>query len=117
MAGYLFRPFVWLMGISWQEAQIVGQLMGMKTMLNEFVAYLDLAAHMNGPRLLSDRAFIISTYALCGFANFGSVAIMIGGIGSIAPDRRGDLARLGLRSMLAGTIATMLTGCVVGIFL
>jgi CNT family concentrative nucleoside transporter len=117
MAGYLFRPFVWLMGISWQEAQIVGQLMGMKTMLNEFVAYLDLAAHMNGPRLLSDRAFIISTYAMCGFANFGSVAIMIGGIGSIAPDRRGDLARLGLRSMLAGTIATMLTGCVVGIFL
>lgn len=117
MAGYLFRPFVWLMGISWQEAHIVGQLMGMKTMLNEFVAYLDLAAHMNGPRLLSDRAFIISTYALCGFANFGSVAIMIGGIGSIAPDRRGDLARLGLRSILAGTIATMLTGCVVGIFL
>ncbi len=116
-AGYLFRPFVWLMGISWQEALVVGQLMGMKTMLNEFVAYIDLAGHMNGPRLLSDRAFVISTYAMCGFANFGSVAIMIGGIGSIAPDRRGDLARLGLRAMLAGTLATMLTGCIVGIFL
>ena len=116
-AGYLFRPFVWLMGISWQEALVVGQLMGMKTMLNEFVAYIDLAGHMNGPRLLSDRAFVISTYAMCGFANFGSVAIMFGGIGSIAPDRRGDLARLGLRAMLAGTLATMLTGCIVGIFL
>ena len=116
-ASYLFRPFVWLMGISWQEALVVGQLMGMKTMLNEFVAYIDLAGHMNGPRLLSDRAFVISTYAMCGFANFGSVAIMIGGIGSIAPDRRGDLARLGLRAMLAGTLATMLTGCIVGIFL
>ncbi len=116
-AGYLFQPLVWLMGISWQEAQTVGRLMGLKTMLNEFVAYLELSNHMSGPRPLADRTFIISTYALCGFANFGSVAIMIGGIGGIAPERRGDLARLGLHSLLAGTLATLLTGCIVGIFL
>ena len=117
LAGFAFRPFVWLMGISWQEARLVGELMGLKTILNEFVAYLELARYMDGPQALGQRPFIITTYAMCGFANFGSVAIMIGGIGGIAPERRGDLARLGLRSLLGGTLATMLTGCVVGIYL
>ena len=116
-AGEIFRPFVWLMGISWADARIVGELMGLKTILNEFVAYLDLARLMNGPEPLSQRSFVITAYALCGFANFGSVAIMIGGIGGIAPDRRGDLARLGLRSIAGGTLATMLTGCMIGLFL
>jgi CNT family concentrative nucleoside transporter len=116
-AGGVFRPFVWLMGISWAEARTVGELMGLKTILNEFVAYLDLARLMNGPEPLNQRAFVIATYALCGFANFGSVAIMIGGIGGIAPDRRGDLARLGLRSLVGGTLATMLTGCMIGLYL
>lgn len=116
-AGELFRPFVWLMGISWSEARIVGELMGMKTILNEFVAYLDLARVMKGAEPLNQRAFVITAYALCGFANFGSVAIMIGGIGGIAPDRRGDLARLGLRSLIGGTLATMLTGCMIGLYL
>ena len=115
--GVLFHPVVWLMGIPWAEARIVGQLMGLKTILNEFVAYLALSQHAGEASALSPRSFIIATYALCGFANFGSVAIMIGGIGGIAPERRGDLARLGLRSLIAGTIATMLTGCVIGLYL
>jgi CNT family concentrative nucleoside transporter len=116
-AGWLFRLPCWLMGVSWSEAGVIGELMGVKTILNEFVAYLDLSARMRGPNPgLSDRAFLIAIYAMCGFANFGSVAIMIGGIGGIAPNRRADLARLGMRSILAGTVATMLTGCVVGLF-
>jgi CNT family concentrative nucleoside transporter len=116
-AGYLFRLPVWLMGIEWSEAQRVGELMGMKTILNEFVAYLQLAGIMASEAPLSDRAFLITSYALCGFANFGSVAIMIGGIGGIAPERRGDLARLGMRSLIGGTVATMLTGCIVGMYI
>ena len=115
-AGLLFQPLVWLMGISWAETRLVGELMGVKTILNEFVAYVELATLMQGSQPLSERTFIITTYALCGFANFGSVAIMIGGIGGIAPERCGDLARLGLRSIVGGTLATMLTGCVIGIF-
>ncbi len=116
-AGWVFRPFVWLMGLSWSEARVVGELMGLKTILNEFVAYVELSRHMGGPDPLQQRAFVIAAYAMCGFANFGSVAIMIGGIGGIAPDRRGDLARLGLRSLLGGTFATMLTGCMIGLYL
>ncbi|MFH1570211.1 MAG: nucleoside transporter C-terminal domain-containing protein [Gemmatimonadota bacterium] len=115
--GYVLRVPVWLMGVSWSEARTVGELMGLKTILNEFVAYAQLAHRMADPATaLSERGFLIATYALCGFANFGSVAIMIGGIGGIAPERRGDLARLGLRSLVAGTLATMLTGCVIGLF-
>ncbi|MDA0334477.1 MAG: nucleoside:proton symporter [bacterium] len=115
--GWLFRLPCWLMGVTWSEAGIIGELMGVKTILNEFVAYVDLSNRMRSPASgLSNRAFLIAVYAMCGFANFGSVAIMIGGIGSIAPERRGDLARLGMRSILAGTLATMLTGCVVGLF-
>ncbi|MEE3259686.1 MAG: nucleoside transporter C-terminal domain-containing protein [Candidatus Latescibacterota bacterium] len=116
-AGVFFHPLVWLMGIPWAEAGLVGELMGLKTILNEFVAYLALSQHMGDAAALSQRSFIIATYALCGFANFGSVAIMIGGIGGIAPERRGDLARLGLRSLVGGTLATMLTGCVIGLYL
>lgn len=116
-AGLFFRPFVYLMGVSWAESRLIGELMGVKTILNEFVAYAELVARARETGQLGERAFIITTYALCGFANFGSVAIMIGGIGSIAPERRGDLARLGLRSIVGGTLATMLTGCIIGIFI
>ena len=105
------------MGISWQETRLVGELMGLKTILNEFIAYAELAGRMQADQALSPRSFIIATYALCGFANFGSVAIMIGGIGGIAPERRGDLARLGLRSIVGGSLATMLTGCIIGIYI
>ena len=115
-AGQVFRLPAWLMGIPWSESAQVGQLLGLKTVLNEFVAYLELAGRMAGDAPLSERSFLVTSYALCGFANFGSVAIMIGGIGGLAPERRGDLARLGLRSLLGGTLATMLTGCIVGIF-
>ncbi len=117
MAAWIFRIPAWLMGVSWSEAGTVGSLMGIKTVLNEFVAYAELSrlmAQQTPP--LSPRSFLICVYAMCGFANFGSVAIMIGGIGGIAPDRRGDLARLGFRSIIAGTLATMLTGCIVGLF-
>ncbi len=115
--GWLFRVPCWLMGVTWSEAGIIGELMGVKTILNEFVAYVDLSNRMRSQASgLSSRAFLIAVYAMCGFANFGSVAIMIGGIGSIAPERRGDLARLGMCSIVAGTLATMLTGCVVGLF-
>lgn len=117
IVGVLFHPLTWLMGIPWGEARLVGELMGLKTILNEFVAYLALAQQMEGQAALSSRSFIIATYALCGFANLGSVAIMIGGIGGIAPERRGDLARLGLRSLVGGTLATMATGCVIGLYL
>ena len=104
------------MGLSWQEAASVGKLLGLKTILNEFVAYVELSRVMSSEEApLSQRGFLVATYALCGFANIGSVAIMIGGIGGIAPERRPDLARLGLRSLVAGTLATMLTGCVIGI--
>jgi CNT family concentrative nucleoside transporter len=116
IAGWLFRPFVWLMGVSWSEAQTVGELMGLKTVINEFVAYVELSGRMSGPHPLSERHFLIATYAMCGFANFGSIAIMIGGIGGIAPERRQDLARLGLRSLIGGTIATMLTGAIAGLY-
>lgn len=114
--GFALRIPAWFMGISWQEAASVGKLLGLKTILNEFVAYVELSRVMSSePAPLSQRGFLVATYALCGFANFGSVAIMIGGIGGIAPERRPDLARLGLRSLVAGTLATMLTGCAIGI--
>jgi len=116
IVGVAFRPLAWSMGVTWSEATTIGELMGLKTVLNEFVAYADLVTRMQSQAALSVRGFIIATYALCGFANLGSVAIMIGGIGSIAPERRPDLARLGLRSIVAGTLATMMTGCVVGVF-
>ncbi|MEE3233564.1 MAG: nucleoside transporter C-terminal domain-containing protein [Candidatus Latescibacterota bacterium] len=117
ICGQLMRPIVWTMGVPWNETIIVGKLMGIKTILNEFIAYSKLATIMESSNPLSQRTFIITTYALCGFANFGSIAIIIGGIGSIAPKRRGDLARMGLQSLIGGTFATMLTGTVVGFFL
>ena len=114
--GVLFAPFALLMGIPWSEAVQVGSLLGVKTVLNEFLAFRDLGALIEA-EALSPRSIVIASYALCGFANFGSLAILLGGVGGMAPSRRGDLARLGLRSILAGTLATMMTGCVAGILL
>jgi CNT family concentrative nucleoside transporter len=114
--GVLFAPFALLMGIPWSEAVQVGSLLGVKTVLNEFLAFRDLGALIEAGAL-SRRSIVIASYALCGFANFGSLAILLGGVGGMAPSRRGDLARLGLRSILAGTLATMMTGCVAGILL
>ncbi len=109
--GAAFKPFAYLMGVPWIEAGQVGSLLGKRMVVNEFVAFLDLGAMTN----LSAKARLISTFALCGFANFSSIAIQVGGIGALVPERRGDLARLGLRAMLAGTLANFLSACIAGI--
>jgi CNT family concentrative nucleoside transporter len=113
MLGYLMAPVCWLMGIPWHEAPAAGALMGIKTVLNEFIAYVDLS-HLS-PEALSDRGRLIMTYALCGFANFGSLGILIGGMGAMVPERRPEIVSLGLRSILSGTLATCLSGAVVGL--
>ena len=113
LLGYAMAPVCWLMGIPWSEALTAGALMGIKTVLNEFLAYLQLAALPAGA--LSDRSELIMTYALCGFANFGSLGILIGGLSTMVPERRDEIVQLGLRSILAGTLATCSTGAVVGI--
>ena len=114
--GWVFRPIAWAMGVSWKDSQIVGNLLGLRMVLNEFVAFIELGKPGVGSSL-SPRSFTIVTYALCGFANFSSIAIQIGGIGSLAPSRRGDLARLGLRAMFAGTLANFLTATIAGMLL
>jgi len=115
LLGVLFAPLVWLMGIPLDEALTAGSLMGVKTILNEFLAYLDLAALP--AQALSERSEIIMVYALCGFANFGSLGIMLGGMGTMVPERRAEIAALGLKSILAGTLATMMTGALVGMLI
>jgi len=111
--GAVMAPVVWLIGIPWSEAQTAGALMGTKTVLNEFIAYLDMAALPEG--MLSGRSRLIMTCALCGFANFGSLGIMIGGMGSMVPERRDEIVGLGLKSIVSGTLATCMTGAIVGI--
>ena len=114
--GWLFAPVAWLMGIPWSEAQKVGALLGVKTVLNEFLAYQSLGEMLRSDAL-SQRSAVIASYALCGFANFGSIAILIGGVGGMAPTRRGDLARLGMRAILGGTLATCMAGCIASLLL
>lgn len=109
--GAVFKPFAFLMGVPWSEAGQVGSLLGKRMVVNEFVAFLDLGAMTQ----LSAKAKLVSTFALCGFANFSSIAIQVGGIGALVPERRGDLARLGLRAMLAGTLANFLSACIAGV--
>ncbi len=109
--GGAFKIPAFLMGVPWSEAGQVGGLLGKRMVVNEFVAFLDLGAMTN----LSAKARLISTFALCGFANFSSIAIQVGGIGALVPERRGDLARLGFRAMLAGTLANFLSACIAGI--
>ena len=113
MMGIIMAPVVWLMGVPWNEATTAGALMGTKTILNEFLAYLDLS--QLAPGSLSPKSILIMTYAMCGFANPGSLGIMIGGMGTMAPSRRDEIVELGVRSIIAGTLATCMTGAVVGI--
>jgi CNT family concentrative nucleoside transporter len=113
LLGWIMAPVTWLMGVPWSEAQSAGALLGTKTVLNELLAYLELAALPEGT--LSPRSQLIMTYALCGFANFGSLGIMIGGLGTMVPERRKEIVRLGLKSILGGTLATCLTGTLVGL--
>ncbi len=118
LMGYVLSPVAWLIGVPWQDANVVGGLIGEKIVLNEFVAYLHLAEIVQGATpgvALTEQGRLIATYALCGFANFSSIAIQIGGIGGLAPDRRQDLARLGLRAVLGGTIATLMTATIAGV--
>lgn len=112
--GYGMAPIVWLIGIPKHEALAAGSLMGTKIVMNEFLAYLQLGNL--APNTLSPRSTMIMTYAMCGFANFGSLGIMIGGLGSMAPERRNEIVALGIKSIIAGTIATCMTGAVVGVF-
>jgi len=116
LLGIAFAPLAWLMGVPGDEATKVGALLGVKTVLNEFIAYQDLAVLVKNGEI-SRRAAVLASYALCGFANFGSLAILLGGLGGMAPSRRGEIAQLGLRSILAGTLATLMAGCWAGIFL
>lgn len=113
LLGWIMTPFAWLLGVPWDQAQTVGQLLGIKVILNEFIAYLELAKM--GGDALDDRSRMILVYALCGFANLGSLGIMIGGMLSIAPERRGDILNLAPKTILSGMLATSLTGCVVGL--
>lgn len=115
MLGFVLSPVAWLMGVPWSDAREIGALIGVKTIANEFIAYEQLALLVK-QGAISPRSAVIATYALCGFANFGSLAILLGGIGGVAPERRAEAAGLGLRSILAGTLTTCLTGCLAGLF-
>ena len=118
LLGYLFRPLAWLMGVPWQEAGIVGGLLGQKMVLTEMLAYANLAEIIKStPDALSAHSQIIATYALCGFANFASIGVQIGGTGSLVPERQKDLAQLGMKAMLAATLANCLSGTVAGLLL
>jgi CNT family concentrative nucleoside transporter len=114
--GNVLRPLAWLMGVPWEDADLVGTLLGIKLSLNEFVAYGSLGTYIQGD-LLGDRATIIATYALCGFANFSSIGIQIGGIAAVAPERRADLAKVGLKAMIGGAIASWTTATIAGILI
>lgn len=112
--GVIFSPIAWLLGVRWNDCATIGNLLGTRLVLNEFVAFLQL-----GPMKpqLDPRSFVIATYALCGFANFSSIAIQIGGIGALAPNRKSDLARMGLRAVAAGSMANFMSACIAGMLL
>ena len=113
MLGYAMAPICWLMGIPWGEAKTAGALMGIKTILNELVAYVELSKLPADA--LSPRSRLIMLYAMCGFANFGSLGIMIGGLATMAPERRADVVSLGVKSIVSGTLSTCLIGAIVGV--
>jgi CNT family concentrative nucleoside transporter len=114
LLGYVFAPIAWLLGIPWSEAQLAGSFIGQKVVVNEFVAYLDF---INYQDQLSEHSRAVITFALCGFANLSSIAILLGGLGSIAPTRRKDIAQLGLRAVLAGSMANLMSAAIAGFFL
>jgi CNT family concentrative nucleoside transporter len=113
MLGWIMAPVTWLIGIPWAQAPTAGSLMGIKTVLNELIAYLEMAKLP--PDALDPRSRLIMVYAMCGFANFGSVGIMIGGLTVLAPERRSDIIAMGMKSIVSGTLATLLMGAIVGV--
>jgi CNT family concentrative nucleoside transporter len=121
--GWVNAPFAWLIGVPWHDCPIFGQLLGERILLNEFISYIDLSSiihshTMNGePAELADRSITLATYALCGFANFSSIAIQIGGIGTLAPTRRSDLARYGFRAMIGGLLSCYLSATIAGLLI
>jgi CNT family concentrative nucleoside transporter len=112
--GWVFAPIAWLIGIPWHDCRTIGNLLGLRTVTNELIAFQRLGPMKDS---LDPRSFTIATFALCGFANFSSIGIQIGGIGALAPNRKADLARLGIRAMLAGTMANLMSASIVGIML
>lgn len=112
--GWLFSPVAWLVGVPWRDASAIGNLLGTRMVLNEVIAYVSLGAQK---AILLPRSFTIATFALCGFANLGSIGMQIGGIGALIPERRNELARLGFRAMLAGTMANLMSAAIVSLFL
>lgn len=112
--GYLFAPLAWLMGVSSHDMLSIGQLLGEKTVINEFVAYISMGEMLKNGSLTDSRSIVIATYALCGFANFSSIGIQIGGIGALAPNQRKNLSELGIKSLIGGTIACFMTAVIAG---
>ena len=112
--GWVNAPFAWLMGVPWKDCQAIGQILGERIVLNEFIGYLSLT---NPKTVVDERSFVLATYALCGFANFASIAIQVGGIGSLAPERRSDMAKLGVRAMIGGVLASYITATIAGILI
>ncbi|OOF79335.1 nucleoside transporter NupC [Rodentibacter caecimuris] len=117
--GWVFKPLAYLIGVSWEESGIAGQMIGMKLAVNEFVGYLEFTKYLqpDSAVVLSEKTKAIITFALCGFANFSSIAILIGGLGGIAPNRRSDIARLGLKAIVAGTLANLMSATIAGLFI
>ncbi|HBO38237.1 MAG TPA: NupC/NupG family nucleoside CNT transporter [Pasteurellaceae bacterium] len=117
--GWVFKPLAWLIGVPWNEAQVAGEMIGTKLAINEFVGYIKFAPYLGAeaPMVLADKTKAIITFALCGFANFSSIAILIGGLGGMAPNRRGDIARLGIKAVIAGSLANLLSATIAGLFI
>ena len=115
--GYIFMPLAYLMGAPWSESHILGSLLGQKLVLTELIAYLNLSDMIVGENGLSEKTAVIASYALCGFSNFASIGIQLGGIGSIAPDRKKDISKLVTKAMIGGAIASWITACIAGILI
>lgn len=117
--GWVFKPLAWAIGVPWNEAEVAGQMIGLKLAINEFVGYLEFSKYLGpeAPMVLTDKTKAIITFALCGFANFSSIAILIGGLGSMAPNRRGDVARLGIKAVIAGSLANLMSAAIAGLFI
>ncbi|VTU06304.1 nucleoside transporter [Actinobacillus porcinus] len=117
--GWIFKPLAWVIGVPWEEAHIAGQMIGTKLAINEFVGYFEFSKYL-GPESavqLTDKTKAIITFALCGFANFSSIAVLIGGLGGMAPNRRGDIARLGIKAVIAGSLANLMSATIAGLFI
>jgi CNT family concentrative nucleoside transporter len=115
--GYLFSPIAFVLGVAWEDSKIIGSLFATKIIINELVAYIKLSEYLGNGTIMSAKSIIVSTYALCGFANFTSIGIQIGGLSALAPNRRKDFARLGFKAMIAGSLACFQTAAIVGVLL